>query len=346
MSRKTEILSAVDRLRRAHDDWEADDEAPVVPTVELERVINATIRTCEAGDVPAECRDLVQAVDAMGVEWRDYENGKRMRDQRPMPAFWESLRSVWRARAGTSRPKPRRPEPVRELVAQKVSYQQIAQRIYGWFNSELDRFEGPLLDDFGNPDIDLIHKESTSPGSVIPADWIHPSESVRVRDQIAAAESALEATERHEEARTEDPATIEELLRQGAFPQQVARAKNVSLEEVMEVAANCGITPAEMPNLASLRSPHEPALTPEQDAALQPGWQSGDQDDEDEESDGESEQHLTEHQIAELIVSTHEQFPNLGSPELVVKLRDLGAEVSVQKVSGVLRSHRKQSATA
>lgn len=352
MSRKSDILAAVDRLKRAHDDWESDDQSPLQPTAELERVINGTIKTCESGDVPYECRELVRAVDLMGAEWRKYESGQRTKDYRPLPAFWESLRGVWKARAGTHRPKPRRPEPVIVLISQKVSYQQIAQRIYGWFNPETERFEGPLVDDRGNPDIELIHREAAAPGSVVPKDWIHPSEAERIAEESAEAEASLEPSERHESAPAEDPATIEEMLREGAYPEQIARVKGISVNQVLAVAEQHGITPARMPNLAAMRAPQEPELTPEQDAALQPGWRTGaagpieDESDEDADDDLDRSDY-TEEQLRELIVSTAEQFPNLGSPDLVAKLRDLGAAVTVQKVSGVLRAHRqKQPATA
>lgn len=356
MSRKTDILAAVDTLKRVHDDWEADDQSPVQPTAELERAINATIRTCELGDVPFECRELVQAVDRMGKEWRLYEAGQRTPDYRPVPAFWEALRGVWRARAGSSRPKARRPEPVSVLIAQKVSYQQIAQRIYGWFNAKLDRFEGPLLDENGNPDLELIHKEEKEPGAVVPRDWIHPSERERVAEEEQAAQSSLDPSERHGSIRTEDPASVEELLRQGAFPAQIARVKGISVNDVLAIADDLKITPAVMPNLAAMRAPHEPELTPEQDASLQPGWRAGsagpledsdDEDDGDEDLQGTDGPQMTDKQLTELIIGTAEQFPNLGSPDLVGKLRDLGAVVTVQKVSGVLRAHRqKQPATA
>lgn len=354
MSRRTDILAAVDNLKRVHDAWESDDQSPLQPTAELERVINATIRTCESGDVPFDCRELIRAVDLMGAEWRKYEAGQRTPDYRPVPAFWEALRGVWRARAGSSRPKVRRPEPVKVLIDQKVSYQQIAQRIYGWFNPATEQFEGPLLDERGNPDIDLIHKEAEQAGSVVPKDWVHPSERERVEQEAAAVEASLEPSVRHESKPTEDPATVEELLREGAFPEQIARVKGLSINQVLSIAEQHGIEPAKMPNLAAMRAPHEPELTKEQDASLQPGWQAGAdgplEDDEDEDDDdpaNSGQPGYTEEQIRELIVLMGDQFPNAGSPELVTKLRDLGAVVTVQKVSGVLRAHRlKQPATA
>lgn len=337
-SRTGEILEAVDLLIQVHDDWESDPKAPDVPTAKFEEAVLACVEVCNLGDTPSKCRELVDAVSRMGVEWEKYAGGEMGPGHRPRGSFWGAMRAVFHAREGAAPLQHQPIEPVSLLLKQGVSQQQIALHIYG------DGKTGPLVGPNGQPDATKILQEADNPGSVIPKGWVHPREDERISAHRERLKHRLAAAERHEDLdrQTEDPATVEELLREGAFPQQVARVKNVPLDEVLQVAEKLraeGVKVNEPPNLSSMRAPHEPQLTPEQDKGLQPKQPSGDAFDfgADDPESGESAP-----DIDTLIQLVHEEHPDLGAGELVSILADQHeTEVSVQKVAGVLRKQRE-----
>lgn len=329
--RRTAILSAVDTMIAEHDAWANDPHSPEQPTERMELAIDAAILECASGDVPSDCRELVGAMSALSVRWDDYRAGSWDGRQRPLPDFWRTFQGVMSARKGANKRGYRRPEPVAELIRQKVGYEQIARFIYG------DGEKGPFLHD-GRIRVDLILQEAEKPGSVVPADWIHPDQIRREAEDLKALNSRLNALQSRDEKRSEDPSTVEELLRQGAFPEQVARVKGISVIDVREIAAQCRLTPNELPNLAAIRAPHEPELTEEQDRAYQPRMSEPVAEDDIEEPEAMSDEALDD-----LIFESSEKFGSLGSAELAQKLSaDLGVSVTAHKVAGVIRSRKRQ----
>lgn len=334
MSRTQEILEAVDHLIQVHDDWESDPQTPEVPTQEFEQAVLHAASVCD-GDVPAPCRELVDTVSRLHLEWDKYADGQMRPDHRPVGSFWAAFREMLHAREGARPVVPVKPEPVSVLLKQKVPYRQIAYHIYG------DGKSGPLVGEDGQPDLGKIHQEADKPGSVIPADWLHPDHIERMERQRSEFERRLKAVSKSAEDFEEDPATIEDLLREGQYPAVVAKVKGVPINDVMEAVKKLqknGIKVNESPNIGSERSPYEPELTEEQDAALQPKNRDGEQLATAEESDGQA--------INDLIIEIHEHNPDMDAGSIVSKISDdLGEPVSVQKVAAVLREHRK-SATA
>lgn len=317
--RKSVIINAVAELKRTHDAWENDSEAPRVPTAALEAAIETAIDVCAVGDIPGDCRQLVNAMGLVAREWQRFKDGAMTADFRPLPSFWGELGAVFSLLKGAQAAPRKTREPVHVLLAQGVSEYQITHPMHGWFNPETERWEGPLLDEYGNTDFAKLYKERDKPGSVIPEDWIHPAEAARMAEEEKASRGHLLAAS--QPAPTEDPATIEELLRQGAFPEQVARVKRVPIEEVREVARQCGITPNEMVDLKDKSqdgkpapTPSTPETTPADDAA-----------------------------VNDLILELHESDDSLGAADIATRLSiQLGSKVSAQKVAGVIREHKKR----
>lgn len=264
MERREAILAAVDTLIRVHDEWEADPKSPVVPTERFEKAVNLCVSICAAGEIPAECRQLVAAVAVLGREWQDYSTGRQDNEFRPLGSFWDAFRAVKGARKGSQKLEPRKVEPVAILIQQGVSPKQIAYFIYG------DNGVGPFVGPRGEVLHDLIDKERLNPGSVIPKDWVHPAELAAMQAQEADLETQLQNFTQEIEVDGTDPASIEDMLREGAFINQICRAKGVTREEVIHVANHLQIQARDPENLTTLRAPHEPKITPEQDAALQP----------------------------------------------------------------------------
>lgn len=348
MTRTEQIKAAIDNLITVHDEWEADPTAPAVPTDRFEAALKEASEVCEHGDTPEQCREVVTAMSRLYYEWERYENGLRTNDHRPQGSFWGAFRALLHARKGVTPFVPHRPEPVSVLLAQKVSDRQIALYIYG------DGTDGPLCTG-GRPDSNKIQQEAKKPGSVVPQDWIHPQDRERKRIYDEECRRRLEAVQsRENEGDGIDPASVEELLRQGQYPGVVARVKRVDISEVLKVAerlAREGVTISPPVNLASVRAPHEPQLTPEQDAALQPrsgGDAAGQTEDNDEEDQTEDVPGAgTDATMDELIVELSRRFPDDGAGDLVTRIRnELGENVTVQKVTAVLRKAKEKPEAA
>lgn len=364
MSRKEEILAAVDTLIQTHDEWVNDLQGPDVPTERLEFAIEEAVSVCDIGDTPEACRELATCVARLGVEWEAYKNGHMRPNHQPVDSLWGAFAAMMEARKGASPFVPKRPEPVSELVRQNVSHRQIALHIYG------DGKTGPFVDKSGQPDIRLIQQEAEKPGSVVPADWVHPREVELLRkhqETFSRRLTAVKNLERNDEC--VDPATIEELLREGAYPNQVARAKRVPLEDVIAVmhklAAEGVAVNGTIPNLAAMRAPSERQITAAQDAALQPRnspltagtVEIDDEGDEDEEiaseavgassaSSESSESTSDPAAIEQLVIELHQQHPEMGAGEISQAIKaELGETVGVRKVSAILRKSKAEAET-
>lgn len=245
--RVMEILLAVDELLRRMTRWMNDPYGgPIVPE-DVRLAIRSAALTCDQGDIPGSCRDLaVIAIPRLNEEFRAYdqrEYGKvRLENGAPGPSFWGAAKAVAVARTVADPPRVERLEPVGVLLQQGVTYDQIARHIYG------RRGEGPFIQGSGSPDVALIQKEADEPGSVIPEGWVPPWYQETVERRQRELTSKLNAFDRLECARKyDDPATIEELLREGAFVQQIERAKGVTREDVLTVAQRIGVSPIDGP---------------------------------------------------------------------------------------------------
>lgn len=246
-NRVIEILRMVDEMLRRITKWMNDPNGgPVVPE-DVRLGIHSAAMTCGQGDIPECCRDLaIIAVPRLHEEYRGYslrEIGKvRLENGAPWPSFWAAAKAAAIARAGSDAPVGERLEPVSVLLEQGVTHDQIARHIYG------RRGVGPFIQANGAPDIGLIEKEAHEPGSVIPEGWVPPwlQETLKRRQMELA--SKLSAFDRLECAkRYDDPATVEEMIRDGAFVQQIERAKGVTRDVVMAAAQRIGVTPVDGP---------------------------------------------------------------------------------------------------
>lgn len=258
--RRDQILAAVDRMIDIHEKWVDDDEAPNLPTEAVADAIDHAVVACARGDIPADCRRLTASMGAFAERWAAYKTGDET-DGRDGPTrdCWRAFEEVVVQRKGAVVRPPRVYESVRQLRDQKVSDAQIALIYKGLFH-----------DSHGRVRSDLIDLEFATPGAIVPKDWIHPDELARVAEETAALDGQIATLRRHGEATVIDKASVEELLREGAFPEQVARVKGITLDDVLEIARRNEIRPNEMPNLAASRGPYDPELTPERALSAQP----------------------------------------------------------------------------
>lgn len=335
MSRITEILQAVDQLLKVHDDWEADDTAPVQPTEAFEQAIITAIETGDNGDVPAQCREICQALARLRVEWDAYAAGHaRTADHRPIGRFWGAFRNLINCRAGAETYTPKQPEPVWMLIEQKVTYHQIAFHIWG------HRGQGPFITASGQPDIEKILDEAKNPGKWT-KDWIHPDQLAIANHRQGELKRRLSAVSVREDVpQTVEKASIEDMLREGQYPDVIARVKHTTLEEVMAVAKKHGLTPNERPNLAAMRAPQEPSL-PGADAIERAASSDDEIDDsDDEELDLDNEPEAAGQSLESVILALNDG--TRGNAEIRAALAERGFDgVSSQKITAVIREAKK-----
>lgn len=329
-SRVDEMLTAVREFVVVYEDWSNDERTPDQPSLAFENALRHAADVVLNGDIPARCQELWVQVGRVKEEWNQYARGERDRRMRPLPRFWAAFNSMRTAMEQSVRQEPKRPEPVSSLLAQKVGYEQIAFHIYG------HRGKGPLVTSAGQPDIAKIHQEADDPGSVIPESWIHPLQAEMLSDSIVRREHSVDGVMNTagEEVKVAiiDPASIESLLREGQFPDVIAKVKAVPLSKVLAEAKLLGIKPNVRPNFGGAdlheESPeenrvesHESTVPADRDPQPISGPTSDDTD--------------------ARIVSLSKSH---GAAEIVAALKTDGISVTAQKVGAVLREHKKQAA--
>ncbi len=329
-SRAKEILRIVDEMLRRIQRWLNDPHGgPIMPeTVGLG--IQAALQTCDSGNIPACCRDLATvAVPRLAEECRAYvqrEHGKvRPESGAPGPSFWASVKAVAKARAGADTPVIEKLEPVAVLLQQGVTHDQIARHIYG------RRGTGPFLQANGATNVALIEQEARDPGSVIATDWIPPWHRELLERRQQELNSRLKGYDQQELARHyDDPATVEEMLRDGAFVQQIERAKGVSREDILEVARTIGVTPVDGPG-------------------YRPGVRDAVSELDDDDSGAASA--ADRQALKSLVIELYSQSDcTRGAADIATELRKLGHDINTNAVSATIghwkRKNGKATATA
>lgn len=245
--RTAEVIRAVDEVLRRIERWLNDLRGgPIVPE-DIELAIRSSVLICDREEVPESIRDLaIVAVPRLAEELRGYrqlEHGKvRIEDGAPGPGFWAAAKALATTRFRIAEPRTEPLEPVSQLLRQGVTYEQIAHHIYG------RRGVGPFVQPNGAVDKSLIDKEAKEPGAVIPAEWIPPWHRSLQRQRESQFKQRLDGYESRRVARHyDDPATAEQMLRDGAFIQQVEVAKGMTREEVLQTALNLGLTAVDGP---------------------------------------------------------------------------------------------------
>ena len=254
-TRETEIKSALKTMVDAKRKWSLSEDR-FFPDW-LENAISAALNIALNGDVPASCIKIHTACVRLADAWGHIIASGEGLDQKtgiPGPTFWSLFESLESQLKNSSVSKHRFLRPVKELLEEYKNdsgrkWLYIA-RDYGWLDKtgEDHVWKGPFFTN-GNVDQFLIEKEAREPGSVVPAGWHPEDENEKQRkDIVESSGSALSRIRQHLKSQgriqdsPEDPATIEELLRQGQFVSVIARVKRVSEEEVRSVADRLKIT--------------------------------------------------------------------------------------------------------
>lgn len=248
-NRETEIKSALKTMVDAKRRWSLSDDQ-FFPDW-LENAISAALNIALNGDVPASCIKIHTACVRLADAWGSIITDGEGLDQKtgiPGRQFWALFESVEVQLKNSDVSKSRGLRPVKELLEEYKNdggrkWLYIA-RDYGWLDKtgEDHVWRGPFFKN-GNVDQFSIEQEAREPGSIVPAGWHPEDENEKQRKHIVESSgSALSRIRQHLKSQgkiqdtPEDPATIEELLRQGQFVSVIARVKKCSEEEVRAVA--------------------------------------------------------------------------------------------------------------
>jgi hypothetical protein len=311
------ILQATDELLRRVIAWTQDSHGmPMMPQtiVNQMRIVD---ELCRVGKLPESFLAIRVASGRIVVEYEGYisrEHGKfRPENGSPGPGFWASIKELAVARQGAEQPVLERLEPVSTLLQAGVSHAQIGQQIYG------RRGVGPFIQSNGDVDVALIEQESRQPGSVIPQDWVPPWHTETLDRRRQQFEEQIAIFEKMQTARHyDDPCTVEEMLQQGAFIQQVQRAKGVSRAKVLAAAQRIGVTPVDGPGYqrGSCSNDNSPAAAlPHADDIEQPGRDA----------------------LRDLVIDAFQQSQGeKTAQEITQQLRQSGYDVSINVVTGFI----------
>ncbi|MBS0207087.1 MAG: hypothetical protein JSS49_29780 [Planctomycetes bacterium] len=324
-NRVQQILRAVDEILRRIQRWLNDAHAEPILPEDVGLAIRSALLVCDSGEVPDCCRDLaVVAVPRLELELLGYQQrdlGKfRPENGAPGPSFWAASKAVATVRAEADAPRTEQLEPVHVLVSQGVTYEQIARHIYG------RRGVGPFLQSNGALNTALIEQEARQPGSVIPEDWVPPWHEETLQRRRRDLSLKLQAYDWQEVAKKyDDPATVEELLRDGAYIQQIERAKGVSREEALEMARAIGITPVDGPSYhpSSIDSFGTDTDDDEFDAATVADRQA----------------------LKALVIEMYIKSDSTRRPyEIALELRQLGHQINANSVSALIGHWKRKNA--
>lgn len=171
--RSQQLKKSIAAYLHTHNKW-VDDKNRPNPDESYWDAVEELLSTFDHGDIPQDCRDLANAVDAVSLETDKFDQRQNVSVAMPGQSFWTARESLEKLFASINRPAEHKKEreTVQQLAKEGVGHEQIA-RMWG------------LVDDHGKGKAWLIEKELASPGSVITAKYVHPDD---VRDDSATDE--------------------------------------------------------------------------------------------------------------------------------------------------------------
>jgi hypothetical protein len=221
---KAAFLAAIDKLLTAYRKWEPgeDGEGTGATNKALWAAVDAATTAMPHIDLGKDAMALHEAYIAFTVEQQAFDDRT---DGRNIPdSFWTALGVVSDAQKSLGKkPKSMRPpESVATFVSQDVGHDIIA-RNWG------------LYDEDGKPDLSLVQKEISDPGSVINDKYVHPNDvkmEAELEERHARYVLSLETLDKPVGPRKPCKETPEELFRTGVLAEQAANMLMQPTEKV------------------------------------------------------------------------------------------------------------------
>jgi len=252
--RLDEIVEAVNQLLDEHETFVAGDAA--FPPESFDVAVTAADIAIHSGDWPKQSIKICVKFGAFLEHWNRYRGGEWTRDYSPRPQVWSALRDLIEEFELVRNPIQRTIEPVHVLLEQMKDfpgrYRQVA-KAYGWRKEVRPgqfRWTGPFFDGNEVEVTSLIEKEAKDPGSVVPVGWRPDDEIEREkRSQVENQNRLANARRRLNNAKEDvDPASIDDLLFEGQFPDVIAKVKKVEIGEVLARAEALAMKPNDREN--------------------------------------------------------------------------------------------------
>lgn len=256
-----DIQAGIQRILAAHDRWvSVDVPGDHVPPDDFADALAdfGQIGTDPASGqrkvLPDKLQDLqlLETGLLLLVQWTQYQQQAAMYpDGLPLPAdfrrAYNRLTSLYQKSLDRrdERTHTQRVQPVKELKASGATNYQIAVH-YGMLQD--GKYQGVFFTPHATIREDLIFRELEQPGSVITKDWTHPRDLAEQDEQAEQVQATLKTVNGlasvffwQEEEPPEDPDTVEELLRQGQYPDVIARVKHTTEAAVIAEAKRLNI---------------------------------------------------------------------------------------------------------
>lgn len=223
--RSEQLRAAVKEFMRVHQEWVDADDRPN-PDESYADAIDAMFAVFEAGEIPADCRQLTARVLLLQRLWDAYLDQRESGIRRyPENEFWEAREALEKALTNVAvRPTFKPLETIQQLREQKVSDRQIAS-IYGF------------LGENGEPQPHMVQQEIDNPGTHIGPDWVDPRVRAWEAEQAAINSHADNLVAKHQAAaraaqNPQAPESLLDLWEQGVTAKQAAKILDKFVDEV------------------------------------------------------------------------------------------------------------------
>ncbi len=233
MLTKDQLVTLINRIESLRQEWDA--QKPEERGGIWRELCDAFARlrqSIDTHEVEQEAWAIVLLADDVADRYADWEHAVgALRD--PALGFTKTLwEAVAQLVAEVAR-KPPKQESVAELVAQGISYGQVA-KLCNWYTAT---GSGTRV-----PDIDKVREELRNPGTHRPAPDPREIERLLAIEERWAARGPARLRKL---LRQRPPETLEDLLDQKVPLRQIGKMFHVSMDEVRRVAQAAGIVPEE-----------------------------------------------------------------------------------------------------
>jgi len=323
--RDRELANAVTLATEAHLAWLEDRDAKYV-TDEYETAIDYLIEVFRFGDLPGRLRDTADIIRQIDADWQQWKQAHYTNpDALPSGVHVRLINQLMSDVDKRKTERVRSIEPIEELLAQKVTVQQIA-RIYEWY------------DDDGNPDVAKVREEIRKPGTHTGENWEDPKErrkrerEQRLKTQLAQLEERLQEKKHSGPVAKE---SIEQLIDEGVSATQICKMKHLDLSDLEAYCSEKGLV---MPDVTATvhdhRSRYDADRTEEQERILDAF--GGQKVDEPEHGP------IDTPDVEEAVVAQWMADPDLPAGQIAeIIAEELGVELTSQKVGRILKRHRE-----
>lgn len=238
---KESVRELFESANRAVTTWESQDTPVVRWRGSARKAISGAlievwynmIEAVSTMDVADDAKLAVLAIDEFETILEDWATKCDLTPEDADPKgthdLWVAWRTIGESLAVVNHKKP---EPIQQLVVEKVSDRQIAL-MYGWKTEA------------GEPDVEKVREEKKEPGKHLNLDtWVHPSEAKRkaeISEKWDKRTDYLATKNVSSQVKKDAPESLDDLIRQRVGSEQIARMKGVTLDEVRRRAAELKI---------------------------------------------------------------------------------------------------------